>query len=104
MLSAKDEATLINKPNNLLGNSHDRAMSTEVPESILSFYENNAHKINAKVVVVRTKKDEPTAALARNSGDKVLFLFGDKYWVTNYFSSTCQNILIPCALIKRSNS
>jgi len=104
MLTLKDKASLISKPNSLLSNSHDRVMITNTPESILSFYEVNANKIGGKVIVVRTKKDEPAAAAARNSGEKTLFVFGEKYFVTSYFSGTCQNIPLSNALTTRATS
>jgi len=102
MLTSKDENTLINKPNKLLADYHARVMIEEVPEIILSFYENNADKINGEVVVVRTKDDEAKAAIARNQKDKVLFVFGDQYWVTSYFSGVSEKIKLSNALIKRA--
>lgn len=102
MLTEKDEQTLINKPNKLLADYHARVMVKEVPEAILSFYESNADKINGEVIIVRSKDDEPQAARARNALDKVLFVFGDKYWLDSYFSGVCQNIPLSNALINRA--
>ncbi|MEH6454860.1 MAG: hypothetical protein V7749_00930 [Cocleimonas sp.] len=104
MLSQKDQTILINKPNKLLADYNARLMICEVPESILSFYEKNADKINGEVIVVRSKDDESTAARARNTCDKVLFVFGDRYWLTSYFSGVCRKIPLTKALIKRSLS
>ena len=102
MMTKKDEAALINKPNKLLADCHARVMVQEVPESICTFYENNADKINGKVVIVRSKDDESTAAIVRNTCEKVLFVFSDQYWLTSYFSGVCQNIPLSDALINRA--
>ncbi len=102
MLTKKDEALLINQPNKLLADYHARVMVKEAPESICTFYEANAEKINGKVVIVRSKDDESAAALARNTLDKVLFVFSDTYWLTDYFKGVCQNIPLTAALLKRA--
>jgi len=98
----KDTNRLINKPNLLLADYHARVMLIEMPDSILSFYENNADKINGTVIIVRTKEDEPAAAYARNTEDKILFVFSDKYWVTSYFSGVCHKVNLSQALINRA--
>ena len=103
MLTQKDEVTLLSKPNNLLTGYHDRVMVREAPEAVCSFYENNADKINGKTVVVRSKKDEPTAASERNAGGKVLFVFSTNYSVTSYFSGVCQDVAFSSALIQRAS-
>lgn len=77
-------------------------MLLEVPDSILSFYENNADKINGKVIIVKSKDDESTAAHARNTAEKVFFVFSDKYWVTSYFSGVCEKVNLSKALINRA--
>lgn len=102
MLNDKDKKVLINKPNQLLSDFYARVMVSEVSESILSFYEANKDKINGEVVIVRSKLDESNAANARNTFDKVLFVFSDEYWLTSYFSGVCQNIPLSKALIRRS--
>jgi hypothetical protein len=103
MFNAKDTASLIKKPNTLLADYHARIMLEEMPEHILTFYEQNADKINGSVIVVRSKEDEPKAAYARNTGDKVLFVFGDQYWMTSYFSGVCKKFDMSAALIKRTS-
>ena len=102
MLTEKDEATLINQPNKLLADYHARVMIRDASNAICSFYENNFHKINGEVVIVRSKDDESKAAHARNTCDKVLFVFSDQYWLTSYFSGVSQNIPLSKSLIKRS--
>lgn len=104
MLSDKDHATLIAKPNKLLADFYARVMIKDAPESLCVFYEQHSRDIDGKVVIVRSKADESYAAHARNTEDKVLFVFHDSYWLTSYFSGVCQNIPIPQALIKRSNA
>ncbi|AEH16255.1 hypothetical protein L5M38_22190 [Shewanella sp. SM101] len=102
MLTEKDEATLINQPNALLADYHARVMIRDASDAICSFYEVNANKINGEVVVVRSKDDESKAANARNTCDKVLFVFSDQYWLTSYFSGVSQNIPLSKSLIKRA--
>lgn len=102
MLNDKDEKMLISKPNELLADYHARVMVVEVPDGILSFYEKNQDKINGKVIIVRSKSDEAKAAHARNTLDKVFFVFSDKYWLTSYFSGVCHKISLSNALIKRA--
>jgi hypothetical protein len=101
-LNEKDQTTLINKPNKLLKDYHARVFVQEVPESILAFYELNSDKIEGEVVIVRSKDDEANAARVRNTADKVLFVFGDHYWVTSYFSGTCEKITFSNALLTRA--
>jgi len=103
MLTDKDHATLIAKPNKLLADFHARVMIKDAPESLCAFYEQHSCDIAGEVVIVRTKADESRAAHARNTLDKVLFVFHNTYWLTSYFSGVCQNIPIPQALIKRAN-
>lgn len=102
MLNAKDELLLIKKVNGFLADYHARVMITSAPEGVCSFYENNKDKINGEVVIVRSKDDEAIAAAARNRCEKVLFVFGDQYWVTSYFSGVCHNIPLSNALYKRA--
>ena len=97
----KDNDILICKPNKLLEDFYARVALYEMPECILSFYENNQDKIKGDVVIVRSDCDESLAAERRNNSDKVLFVFSEDYWVTSYFSSVCQKIDIPNKLIKR---
>jgi len=98
----KDVTTLLNKPNSLLADYHARVMLEEMPDSILDFYENNQGNINGKVVIVRDKSDESKAAHARNTAEKVLFVFSDKYWMNSYFSGVCQKVKLSKALINRA--
>ncbi|MFT5715930.1 MAG: hypothetical protein ACI9T7_000103 [Oleiphilaceae bacterium] len=102
MLLDKDHALLISKPNHLLKNNDSRVMIEDASDAILTFYENNMTKINGQVVIVRSKEDEALAASIRNSADKALFVFSDKYTVTSYFSGTCQRVPFTKALIARS--
>lgn len=102
MLNEKDKTALLKKANKLLADYHARIMVQEVPEAICSFYEQNADKVNGEVVVVRSKDDEPAAARARNTCEKVLFVFRDTYWITSYFSGVCHDIPLSKALIRRA--
>lgn len=104
MLNEKDVKMLVEKPNRLLADYHARVMIKEVPEAICAFYEKNASQITGKVVVVRNKSDEHLAARARNTCDKVLFVFSDEYWLSSYFSGVCQNIPLSNALISRARN
>lgn len=103
MLNKKDKEKLVKLPNELLSGYHARVMIKNAPERILKFYESNV-KINADVVIVRSKDDEAEAAKKRNYSDKVLFVFGEEYWLTSYFSGVCQNIPLPKALLKRAST
>ncbi len=98
----KDVITLINKPNTLLADYHARIMLEEMPDSILDFYQKNKDKINGQVIIVRNKDDEPKAAHARNTEEKVLFVFSDKYWMNSYFSGVCEKVKLSQALINRA--
>jgi hypothetical protein len=102
MLSDKDHELLISKPNQLLKNNDSRVMIEDASDAILKFYEDNMAKIDGQVVIVRSKEDESLAASIRNSADKALFVFSDKYSVTSYFSGTCQRVPLTKALITRS--
>lgn len=102
-LNSKDERSLILKANNLLNDYHARIMIEDASEQIISFYEDHQHAIDGDVVVVRTKDDETAASQKRNNCDKVLFVFGDSYWLTSYFSGVCARLDLPKALIKRAN-
>ena len=62
----------------------------------------NQDLIDAEVVIVRGKEDESKAAIARNSGKNVLFVFGEEYYVSSYFSGTTRLITFSKALIKRA--
>ena len=106
MINDKDQKTLINKPNQFFLECYGvgwRARIENAGQSIIDFYERNAGKINAEVVIVRTKDDEPNAALARNSGKNTLFVFAAEYWVTSYFSGTTELISFSKALVQRAN-
>jgi hypothetical protein len=102
MLLEKDKATLIKKPNSLLNATCTRVMIEDATDSIINFYENNAQDIEGQVIIVRTNQDAALAAAVRNSGNKVLFVFSDKFSVTSYFSGTCQRVPLTKALITRS--
>lgn len=102
MLTNKDENNLVKKVNTLLADYHARVMFKEVPKSICDFFEKNAELVNGAVVIVRSKSDESMAAHARNTKDKVLFVFSDEYYITSYFSGVCQNIKLSKALLKRA--
>ncbi|GHG07249.1 hypothetical protein [Thalassotalea marina] len=104
MLTEKDKSSLLNKANKLLADYHARVMYKEMPTAIVNFLEQNKDKINGEVVVVRCKNDEPAAAIARNTKDKVLFVFADSYWLTSYFSGVCQNIPVSNAMLKRADA
>ncbi|MFT6903941.1 MAG: hypothetical protein ACJAS1_000586 [Oleiphilaceae bacterium] len=104
MLTIKDETSLVNKVNKNLSGHSARVMIQEATESVCAFYERNADKINGSVVVVRSKEDEATASYIRNTSEKALFVFSEKYWLTSYFSGVCQNIPLSGALINRSLS
>lgn len=102
-ISDKDIETLIRLPNELLGDYHARIILIDAPESLLSFYEKNQSKINGKVVIVRNKDDEATAAQARNNSDKVLFVFSHEFlFVDSYFSGVSKSFSFSKTLIKRS--
>lgn len=103
MITPQDKAQLIKKPNELLAQYHARVMVKNAPDSICDFYESIAEFINGSVVVVRSKDDEAKAANARNTCEKVLFVFSEHYWLTSYFSGVCQNIPLSKALIKRAS-
>lgn len=99
----KDIKNLIKKPNSFLAQFHcARVMLEEAPNTILSFYENNRDKIDGDLIIVRTKEDESKAAHARNTSDKVFFVFSDKYYVSSYFSSVCARFTLSNALINRA--
>ena len=101
-VTKKDIDTLINKPNRMIdGLAVARARMEEMPDSILNWYEQHQDLIDADVVIVRSKEDEPKAAIARNSGNNILFVFSDKYYVTSYFSGTTRLITLSKALLKR---
>lgn len=102
MLTEKDKQALIKLPNDMLATFRARVMLTDMPESILRFYEENADQINGDVIVVRTKDQEGYAAYIRSTSPKVLFVFGDEYWVGDYFSGVCDRIALPAALLKRA--
>jgi len=102
MLTEKDKQALIKLPNDMLATFRARVMLTEMPESILRFYEENASQINGDVVVVRSKAQESNAAYLRNNSPKVLFVFGHEYWVDRYFSSVCDRVNLPGPLLKRA--
>lgn len=107
MLTEKDKRDLINLPNKAL-QKFGSLMSTrcriqDVPESIISFYEENREKINGDVVVVRNNDDEGYAAQIRNSGRSALFIFSEEHYVTSYFSGTTDLIKFSKALCKRAS-
>ena len=103
MITEKDKATLINKINTPLSSlAHARVLIKNASSSLCKFYELNADKINAKVIVIRTEKDECQAAQLRNSTNQVLFIFSDNYWVVPaYFAGVSKTIELPKALLKR---
>lgn len=103
MLTQKDQVALVSKVNNLITSSHTRVMVKDVPNAICDFYEINASKINAEVIIVRSKNDEPAACLARNTYDKALFVFSEQYYVNSYFLGVCQNMPLSKALIFRAS-
>lgn len=103
MLTDKDKKMLINKANRMLTKlNHDRVMITEAPESIISHFEDNRNSVGVNVVVVRSSDEQHIAARARNSGEKTLFIFGEKFPVTSYFSGTCHHMTLSDALYQRA--
>tara|TARA_B110000211_G_scaffold232393_1_gene296016 strand:+ start:75 stop:392 length:318 start_codon:yes stop_codon:yes gene_type:complete len=103
MINEKDKATLINKINTPLSSlAHARVLIKNASPALCKFYELNADRINAKVIVIRTESDECHAAQLRNSTNQVLFVFSEKYWVVpEYFAGVCKTIEMPKALLKR---
>tara|TARA_B110000211_G_scaffold234101_1_gene302419 strand:+ start:2197 stop:2514 length:318 start_codon:yes stop_codon:yes gene_type:complete len=103
MISVKDQKTLVSKINTpLLDFSCARVIVKNATPSLCKFYELNASKIDAKVIVVRSKSDEGKAASLRNSDNQVLFVFSENYWtVPEYFAGVCKTIELPKALLKR---
>lgn len=103
MLTKKDESNLVKKVNTLLAEFHiARVLVNGVPESICSFYEANADKINAEVKIVRNNIDEGQAAYARNHSENVLFVFSDKYFASSYFTGTSHVMKLSNALLNRA--
>ena len=103
-INAKDTAKLINIPNQLLSDYHARIALYDMPDAVLSFFEENENKINGQVVIVRSKNDEANAAHHRNTSDKVFFVFSDKFYASSYFTGTSAKVTFPKALIKRINN
>ena len=104
VVNSKDKAKLISEPNQLLSDYHARIALYEMPDSVLSFYEENESRINGKVVFIRNKVDEANAAHHRNTCDKVFFIFSDKFHATSYFTGVSHKVNLPKALIKRVNN
>ena len=101
-VNAKDKATLINTPNKKFKEFHiARAIIQEAPDSMLDFYLENQARIDAHVVLVRSKYDLARAAHHRNSGAKILFVFSNKVFADSYFTGTCEWIKYSKALIQR---
>ena len=103
MITEKDKNTLINKINTPLSSlAHARVLIKNASPALCQFYENNAEKINAEVIVIRGESDESLAAKLRNSTNQVLFIFSEKYWVVpDYFAGVSKAIELPKALLKR---
>ena len=106
MLTPKDFATLINKPNKALAEITDcRVRIEDATPAMIDFYRDNASEINGIVVILESKNDDAHAAKIRNSCQGALFIFSETYspyGVTAYFSGTTDLVLFPKALIKRS--
>lgn len=103
MLNEKDTNTLTRKVNNALDDYHARVIIKDAPEAICKHFEDNTSDIIGNVVVVRSRDDEAAAAIARNNGSKVLFVFLETHQPTSYFSGTSHNIHLSNALIGRSS-
>jgi hypothetical protein len=82
-----------NKLINLVNNSFNRLGVAR--EGLLNFYEDNKSKINAEVLIVRSKDDEGYAAYKRNHAERALFVFSIEYWLISYFSGTCKRLEVP---------
>lgn len=109
MLTERDHINLLAIPDKVIngynGNSKDiitRARIENATESMIKFFMENESRINAKLVIVRTKDDEGMAAKYRNAGQDTLFVFGQKYAVTPYFSGTTELVIFPKALLSRA--
>jgi hypothetical protein len=98
---SKDGLTLINKAKRAMEGDFCRAMIKGVPDSVLTFFEQNATELPGKVVILRGKEDESHAVRVRSSEDKVLFVFGDKCRIISSFSSVCAEIRLSNTLIDR---
>lgn len=113
-LTDKDHAKLIATVNKRLdswGNpketGYTRIYIKKATAGLLEFFEHNQAEINAQVVLVERTEDEAPAASARNSNgfrQHTLFVFSADYYVSTYFSGTCDLIELPAALIKRVNN
>lgn len=101
-ITDKDRKTLLSLPNRLLADYHARILLENVSEPILTFYENNKDEINGLVVIVRNQYDLGAASHARNTCDKVLFVFSDNQFAESYFSGVSKKFTLSNALIKRS--
>lgn len=105
MLNEKDGNTLINKANKLLVDlATSRVRFEKMPLSVCAYLELHKKRVNGAVVIIRSRDDEAKAAQARNTIDKILFVFADIYWngVPSYFSGVTRNIPVSMALIKRA--
>ena len=112
-LTDKDHKKLIATVNKRLDSWGDpeeigytRTYIKDATPGLLDFFDRNQAEINAQVVLVERSEDEAAAAAARNSNgfsQHTLFLFSMDYYVSTYFSGTCDLITLPDALIKRVN-
>jgi hypothetical protein len=87
--------------NALLNDYHARVYIDEASDSLIYFYEQHRNDIKGELVIVRSEEDVAHAAYIRNHSDKALFVFSERYWITSYFSGTCQKVKLSKALIHR---
>jgi len=98
----KDKDKLINTPNRALNPMCVRVLLSDMPEEVLKFYEENAQLVDAKVVIVRSERDEGHAANVRNSPGRIFFIFSDDYLqVPIYYRGVSKEISLPAALVSR---
>ena len=104
-ISKKDNNVLIAKVNALFEgeDTFQRVAIYNMPDSVLDFYQCNKDKINAEVMIVRSKDDIGIASLKRNHCEKVFFIFTDRapLLCTSYFTSVCREVCLSKALLKR---
>ena len=101
-ITSKDEKKLIDMPNDVFLRGSYRCLIENMPESILSFYENNKTQMDADVVILRSSEDVGFAAKMRNRPDcKTLFIFKKGFYADSYFTTTADKIVFPDAMNKR---
>ena len=104
MLTEKDKSMLIKKINNSFSMACCRIMITDAPQSLCDFFDTEREKFKAKIVILKTDKDDHLGAIARNSGKDCVLIFEENYWlISNYFTGTCKKLSLSKALIKRAS-